>query len=114
MFEDILIANNHVTRAVEDGTLKTGCGIEIQLALSNKNRHIVFKNNLISGFSSPSRMGIRVVGNKVATATNFHIIGNNIDSDTSNTSDKTIGILLESSGWDISDNTIYGYSQAIR
>jgi hypothetical protein len=114
VFENILIANNHVTRAVEDGTSSVGYGIEIQLAPNNRNRNIVVRDNLIHGWASSSRTGIRVIKQPLATAKNCHIIGNTIDSGKDTTDTTGMGAWIESSNWDLTDNHFYGYAQGIR
>lgn len=114
IFENILIANNHITRAIEDGTSSNGYGVEVQLVPSNKNRNIVIRDNLIHGYASSTRHGIRVVANALATSTNCHIADNTIDSGKTTADSIGIGIWCEAAGWDISDNKIFGYDRGIQ
>jgi hypothetical protein len=114
VFENILVANNHVTRAIEDGTSNVGYGIEIQLVPSDQNRNIIVRDNLIHGFASASRTGIRVIKNDLASSKNCHIIGNTIDSGKATPDTAGMGVFCEASGWDLSQNNIFGYDLAIR
>lgn len=114
VFENILVANNHVTRAIEDGTSSVGYGIEIQLVPSNQNRNIVVRDNTIHGWASASRSGIRVIQQPLASSLHCHIIGNTIDSGKTTPDSNGMGIFCEASGWDLSENKIFGYDLAIR